>query len=151
MWSKVFSDKNFPVIPLLCVFLCANNVVTYVGPGKARYIMAINYDELGKRISYFRARKGFSQETHGERIGVNNKHISNIEIGKSRPSLDSLVEIANALGISADDLLVDSLKHSVSTADSDLHRMLLECNEMEETILTRTVKELKVILYSLGI
>ena len=101
--------------------------------------MAINYDELGKRISYFRARKGFSQETLGERIGVNNKHISNIEIGKSRPSLDSLVEIANALGISADDLLVDSLEHSVSTADSDLHRLLLECNEMEETILTRTV------------
>ena len=71
--------------------------------------------------------------------------------GKSRPSLDSLVEIANALGISADDLLVDSLEHSVSTADSDLHRLLLECNEMEETILTRTVKELKTILYSLGI
>ena len=69
--------------------------------------MAINYDELGKRISYFRARKGFSQETLGERIGVNNKHISNIEIGKSRPSLESLVEIANALGISADDLLVE--------------------------------------------
>lgn len=41
--------------------------------------MAINYDELGKRISYFRARKGFSQETLGEKIGVNNKHISNIE------------------------------------------------------------------------
>ena len=111
--------------------------------------MAINYDELGKRISYFRARKGFSQETLGEKIGVNNKHISNIEIGKSRPSLDSLIEIANALGISADDLLVDSLEHSVSTADSDLHR--LECNEMEEKILTRTVKELKAILYSLGI
>ena len=113
--------------------------------------MAINYDELGKRISYFRARKGFSQETLGERIGVNNKHISNIEIGKSRPSLESLVEIANALGISADDLLVDSLEHSVSTADSDLHRMLLECNEMVEKILTRRVTELKAILSSLGI
>ena len=61
--------------------------MTYVGAGKARDIMAINYDELGKRISYFRARKGFSQETLGERIGVNNTHITNIEIGKSRPSL----------------------------------------------------------------
>ena len=59
--------------------------------------MAINYDELGKRISYFRARKGFSQETLGERIGVNNKHISNIEIGKSRPSLDSLVRLSHNL------------------------------------------------------
>ena len=112
--------------------------MSYVGAWKARYTMAINYHELGKRISYFRARKGLSQETLGEKIGVNNKHISNIEIGKSRPSLDSLIEIANALGISADDLLVDS-------------QLILECNEIEEKILTRTVKELKAILYSLGI
>ena len=70
--------------------------------------MAINYDELGKRISYFRARKGFSQETLGERIGVNNKHISNIEIGKSRHSLASREQIANAVGITADDLRVGS-------------------------------------------
>ena len=62
-----------------------------------------------------------------------------------------LTNLGHALGISADDLLVDSLEHSVSTADSDLHRLLLECNEMEEKILTRTVKELKAILYSLGI
>ena len=125
--------------------------MSYVGAWKARYTMAINYHELGKRISYFRARKGLSQETLGEKIGVNNKHISNIEIGKSRPSLDSLIEIANALGISADDLLVDSLEDSVSTTDSDLHQLILECNEIEEKILTRTVKELKAILYSLGI
>ena len=54
--------------------------MSYVGAWKARYTMAINYHELGKRISYFRARKGLSQETLGEKIGVNNKHISNIEI-----------------------------------------------------------------------
>ena len=76
--------------------------MSYVGAWKARYTMAINYHELGKRIS-------------------------------------------------ADDLLVDSLEHSVSTADSDLHQLILECNEIEEKILTRTVKELKAILYSLGI
>ena len=36
----------------------------------------------------------------------------------SRPNLDTLVDIANALGLSADDLLVDSLTHSASTADT---------------------------------
>ena len=53
--------------------------------------------------------------------------------------------------VSTDDLLVDSLHHSVSTADSELHRLLLDCNATEEEILTRTVKELKAILYGLGI
>jgi hypothetical protein len=65
--------------------------------------------------------------------------------------MDTLVDIANALNVSADDLLVDSLLHSASTADSELHRLLLDCNAIEEEILTRTVKELKAILYGLGI
>ena len=82
---------------------------------------------------------------------VSNKHISNIELGKAKPSLEALVHIANALEISTDDLLVDSLKCSASTADSELHRLLLDCNPVEEEILTRMVKELKAIVYGLGI
>ena len=65
--------------------------------------------------------------------------------------MDSLVQIANILNISADDLLVDSLTHSASTADSEIHRLLLDCNAVEQEILIRMVKELKAILYGLGI
>ena len=72
-------------------------------------------------------------------------------MGNCRCSLDCLVDIGTALCNSAGEHQVDSLDHSVCTGDSDLHRLLLECNEMEETILTRTVKEMKTILYSLGI
>ena len=56
-------------------------------------------------------------------LWVNNVHISNIETGKKAPSIDLLIELANALGISTDDLLVDSLTHSVSTADSEIHSL----------------------------
>lgn len=62
-----------------------------------------------------------------------------------------LVDIANALNVSADDLLVDSLSHSASTADSEIHRLPLDCNAVEQDILTRMVKEMKAILYGLGI
>ncbi len=61
------------------------------------------------------------------------------------------VDIANALDVSTDDLLVDSLMHSTSTSNSEIHRLLLDCNEIEQEILTRMVKELKAILYGLGI
>lgn len=64
------------------------------------------------------------------------KHISVIETAINRPSLDTLVDIANALNVSADDLLVDSLTHSASTADSEIHRLLLDCNTTEQEILT---------------
>lgn len=73
------------------------------------------------------------------------------ENGSKHPSLDTVVDIANALGISVDDLLVDSLEHPISTADSEIHRLLLDCNKIEEQILTKTVAELKKILYGLGI
>ena len=112
--------------------------------------MAINYIDIGKRISNFRNKKGMSQEELGEKLNISREHISRIETGKRNLGLDALVDIANALGVSADDILVDSLDHHVSTADSELHRLLLDCNKTEEEILTRNAKELKAILYSLG-
>lgn len=113
--------------------------------------MAIDYIALGQRIADFRSKKNLSQEELAFSCEVGNKHISNIELGKSKPSLESLIQIANILNISADDLLVDSLAHSASTADSEIHRLLLDCNAIEQEILTRMVKEMKAILYGLGV
>ena len=113
--------------------------------------MAIDYEALGKRISNARKQVGITQEALGEQLNMTRKHISVIETAINRTSLDTLVDIANALNVSADDLLVDSLTHSASTADSEIHRLLLDCNTTEQEILTRTVKELKAILYGLGI
>lgn len=106
---------------------------------------------LGKRISNARKQTGITQEALGEQLNMTRKHISVIEAAINRPSLDTLVDIANALNVSADDLLVDSLAHSASTADSEIHRLLLDCNTLEQEILTRMVKELKAILYGLGV
>ena len=113
--------------------------------------MAIDYGALGKRISNARKQTGITQEALGEQLNMTRKHISVIEAAINRPILDTLVDIANALNVSADDLLVDSLTHSASTADSEIHRLLLDCNTLEQEILTRMVKELKAILYGLGV
>lgn len=113
--------------------------------------MAIDYEALGKRISNARKQTGITQEALGEQLNMTRKHISVIEAAINRPSLDTLVDIAIALNVSADDLLVDSLTHSASTADSEIHRLLLDCNTLEQEILTRMVKELKAILYGLGV
>ena len=110
--------------------------------------MATDYKALGKRISNARKQAGITQEALGEQL---NKHISVIESAIKRPSLDALVDIANALDVSTDDLLVDSLMHSTSTSNSEIHRLLLDCNEIEQEILTRMGREMKAILYGLGI
>ncbi len=113
--------------------------------------MAIDYDKLGQRIGNLRSRKGLSQEELSEAITVSREHINRIESGKRGVTLDSLIDIANALGVSADDLLVDSLENSASTADSEIHRLLLDCTKEEEYILTQMTKALKAILSSQGI
>lgn len=92
--------------------------------------MALDYTALGKRISTFRNASGLTQEQFCEKLNVSRKHISQIEAAISRPSLETLVDIANILNISADDLLVDSLTHSASTADSEIHRLLLDCKSL---------------------
>ena len=109
--------------------------------------MPIDYPALGKRIAFFRNHSHLTQEYFAYEV----QYISQLETAACRPSLETIVEIANTLGVSTDDLLVDSLTHSVSTSDTEVHRLLIDCNELEAEILTRTLKELRAILYSLGV
>lgn len=62
-----------------------------------------------------------------------------------------LVKIANTLSVSADELLLDCLEYPSSSANSEIHRLLLDCNETEQTVIIRMAKELKAILVSLGV
>ena len=113
--------------------------------------MVDSYDKLGQRISYLRGKKKYSQEKLSEEIGLTRESVTRIETGRQAASIETLIDIANALEVSADDLLVDSLKYSSSTADTEIHKLLLDCNEIEEQILIDTVKHLKATLSRLGI
>ncbi|MCR5295361.1 MAG: helix-turn-helix domain-containing protein [Lachnospiraceae bacterium] len=113
--------------------------------------MPVDYHKLGDRIKYIRGQKEVSQEKLAEMSDLSRENINRIENANKIPGIDALVRIANALHVSVDDLLVDSLEYSVSTADSELHRLLLDCNKIEEQITTKTAQELKKILYRLGI
>ena len=92
-----------------------------------------------------------SQEDLADRVSTTHKHISNIETAVKGPSLEMLVLIANALDVSADDLLTDNLKHSSSPVGTEIHDLLLDCNHDEKAILTRTLKFLKSLLSEFGI
>lgn len=55
--------------------------------------------ELGKRIRTLRKLRGLTQEELGEKSGISYKFIGEIERGEVNPSLNSLIQIARALGI----------------------------------------------------
>ena len=109
--------------------------------------MAFDSKMLGQRIASIRKKSAVSQEDLADMASISRKHISLIETGDTIPRTDVLTHIANALRVSADDLLVDSLEYSSSTADSKLHRLLLECNKTEEDIIVRNAENLKALLY----
>ena len=112
--------------------------------------MSVNRTSLGKRISFYRSKSNLTQEVLAAKVNCSREYIVQIENGTKVPSLSVLVKIANTLSVSADELLLDCLEHS-SSANSEFNRLLLDCNETEQTVIIRMAKELKATLVSLGI
>ena len=59
---------------------------------------------LGLRIRRLRVAKGQTQDALAESAGVSPKHLGELERGRGNPSLKSLQSLANALGLSMDEL-----------------------------------------------
>ncbi len=69
----------------------------------------MNYKLLGEQIRKERKRKNYTLEQLAERLNVSTTFIGQIERAKGIPSLETLVKIANTLGVSADALLFGDL------------------------------------------
>ena len=113
--------------------------------------MAIDSLSIGKRIKRYRTDKDLSQEDLARAIHVSGRHVSSIETVAKAPSLELLILIANALSVSADDLVTDSLTYSRSPANSEIHDLLLDCNHDEKEMLIRILTFLKALFSEFGI
>lgn len=105
----------------------------------------LDISALGKKIKQYRAEKGYSAEKLGEIAGVSKSHINNIESANARASAEVLVRIANALEVSVDILLCDSLngKASRDAMANEFSGLLEECSEQQTKIIVNTVKTLR--------
>ncbi len=63
------------------------------------------YRQMGLRIAMYRKLARLTQEQLAEKIDHGASFIAQIETSANAPSLDTLFEIADALGIPADELL----------------------------------------------
>lgn len=59
---------------------------------------------LGARIKELRKAKKLSQDQLSESIGIDPKHLSRIEVGKSYPYMETLESIAKSLDVEIKDL-----------------------------------------------
>lgn len=67
---------------------------------------------IGRRIKLAREQRGLTQEELAEALDMSPMHISVLERGAKPPKLETLVNIANVLHVSADLLLQDVIECS---------------------------------------
>lgn len=103
----------------------------------------LDYQFLGSRIRAIRLEKKITQEKLAEAAGVGVTHISHIETGNSIPSLQTLVDISNALGCSADELLCMDVPQARPFLNSWLSELVADCTDTEVKLIADTVVSLK--------
>jgi transcriptional regulator with XRE-family HTH domain len=67
---------------------------------------------LGARIKELRKRTGLSQDQLAEKVGIESKYLSRIEVGKRDPSLDVLERLADSLQVEMKELF-DFAHHDI--------------------------------------
>ena len=88
---------------------------------------------MGKRIQQYRKKKGITQETLAEMLGLSTNHISALECGKYGVKPELLVNIINILGCTADDIFCDVIdtgyKVRACRLSDDLDNLPIEARE----------------------
>lgn len=113
-------------------------------------------DNLGDKIRKMRKAKGLTQEQLAELIGIDNKHLSRIEIGKHMPTYTVLKKLAKTLefdiyGIdelkiedkAPDKLLLKSLKILNSAKTEEEKRYYLEALQHAQKGLKLNISDYK--------
>ncbi|NLF28399.1 MAG: helix-turn-helix transcriptional regulator [Clostridiales bacterium] len=80
----------------------------------------MDYIGLGRRIRAQRKLQGMTQKTLAEKAGISLPFYGHIERGTRKASLETIIGIANALRVSTDMLLQDSLIGTLYADDADL-------------------------------
>ena len=105
--------------------------------------MELDYHAIGVRVRQFRKARGLTQQTLAELSNQEPSNISHIERGATKLSLPTLVSLANALGVTADDILCDSVEQVRDSFEREAAELLADCTHSERKILTGTMRALK--------
>ena len=97
----------------------------------------IDYSEVGKRIKYYRQKRGLTQEQLAFDIHTSAAYISNIERSIKKPSLQTIILISEVLEISVDELLGSFQPTSPTSKESDRHSIVF--SEKKKKTLTESL------------
>lgn len=92
--------------------------------------MDLDYKMIGKRVKIARSKPTRRRNSY-PRLWVSPPPLSNIETGTTRVSLVTIVKLANALTVTVDDLLCDSVVRAKPQIERDIAGLLENCDDYE--------------------
>ena len=108
--------------------------------------MYLNYQTIGKRIRLLRKQQHLSQMALAEMVDKSPTYISLVENGQKGPSLEMLIDVANALKVTPDVLLSEYLEQNTPAIGSELSALLNDCTEYEKRVIVENARLLKGVL-----
>ncbi len=91
----------------------------------------LDYVKIGQRIKAVRNERGYQQAELAFRAGLTTSHMSHVETGNTKVALPTIVKIANALSVSVDELLCDSLVQTNHIYNEKIAKELEDCDTAE--------------------
>lgn len=105
--------------------------------------MELNYALIGMRIKKVRKTKKLTQDKLSELSNISPQHLSQIESGKTKLSLPTLINICNALNITTDKILCDVLDTDTTELNADIAAVFNDCSADETYLMLAIAENLK--------
>jgi transcriptional regulator with XRE-family HTH domain len=131
----------------ICVILTyPNGIYNNISKNYEVNTMGIDYISIGNRIKEIRTAKGWTQAKLAEESGVEPSNISHIERAATKLSLPTLVNIANALGVTLDEIAYGSLVKSSHVSIKMIDEILADCSPDELKSIAEVIRTTKSVL-----
>ena len=100
-------------------------------------------NSFGKVLKDFRVKKGYTQETMAEKLGISLKYISRIENGNNGVKTQNLIQYMNILGVPPDTLYGKFMTHPNVKKDMDLYNKITELSDEEKEFVSSIIDLVK--------
>ena len=97
---------------------------------------------VGKRIKQVRERHDMTQEELAEKVDISASHMSVVERGKKGVKVETLVNIANALDVSPNELLQDVAIHAQTDTANELTAKIMRLPADRRAVALNVLKAL---------
>jgi transcriptional regulator with XRE-family HTH domain len=100
----------------------------------------MDYASLGQRLRNERKKLAMTQEKIAEMIGVSDAYIGQIERGERSLTLDTLINLANKLGVTVDYLLHDSITPNDDNYIDHIRQLLIHRSNKDKQMALDVIK-----------